>query len=199
MDSPDVDADLERAPDDALVVAFANGDVAAGRVLLGRLTPRLFAHASRILGDRFEAEDVVQEAMVRLWKTAPQWRQGEAQVSTWAFRVVINLCTDRLRLRTRRPQVGIDAIAEPEAPHATAVERMTDADRTAALDRALAALPDRQRQAVVLRHLDGLSNPEIAAIMELGVEGVESLTARGKRALATALPGRKEELGYSDG
>ena len=198
MDSPDVDADLERAPDDALVVAFANGDVAAGRVLLGRLTPRLFAHASRILGDRFEAEDVVQEAMVRLWKTAPQWRQGEAQVSTWAFRVVINLCTDRLRLRTRRPQVGIDAIAEPEAPHATAVERMTDADRTAALDRALAALPDRQRQAVVLRHLDGLSNPEIAAIMELGVEAVESLTARGKRALATALPGRKEELGYSD-
>ena len=178
MDSPDVDADLERAPDDALVVAFANGDVAAGRVLLGRLTPRLFAHASRILGGRFEAE---------------------AQVSTWAFRVVINLCTDRLRLRTRRPQVGIDAIAEPEAPHATAVERMTDADRTAALDRALAALPDRQRQAVVLRHLDGLSNPEIAAIMELGVEAVESLTARGKRALATALAGRKEELGYSDG
>jgi RNA polymerase sigma-70 factor (ECF subfamily) len=199
MDSPDVDADLERAPDDALIVAFANGDVAAGRVLLGRLTPRLFAHASRILGDRFEAEDVVQEAMVRLWKTAPQWRQGEAQVSTWAFRVVVNLCTDRLRLRTRRPQVGIDTIAEPEAPHATAVERMTDADRTAALDRALAALPDRQRQAVVLRHLDGLSNPEIAAIMDLGVEAVESLTARGKRALATALAGRKEELGYSDG
>ena len=68
----------------------------------------------------------------------------------------------------------------------------------AALDAALMALPERQRQAVVLRHLEGLANPEIAEIMGLGVEAVESLTARGKRNLALALAGRKDELGYDD-
>ena len=76
--------------------------------------------------------------------------------------------------------------------------RMQDAGRLVALEAALADLPDRQRQAVVLRHLEGLTNPEIAAIMEIGVEAVESLTARGKRALAAILSGRKEALGYED-
>lgn len=68
----------------------------------------------------------------------------------------------------------------------------------AALEAALVELPDRQRQAVVLRHLEGMTNPEIAAIMEIGVEAVESLTARGKRALAAILSGRKADLGYED-
>lgn len=190
---------FEDAPDEALLVAFANGDRAAGRTLLDRLAPKLFSHAARVLADRTEAEDVVQETMLRLWKMAPDWRQGEAQVSTWAYRVAVNLCTDRLRSRVHRPQVGIDGIAEPASTIASAVEQMTETERSAALDRALEILPDRQRQAVVLRYLEGLSNPEIAAIMDIGVEAVESLTARGKRALTAALAGRKEELGYGDG
>ncbi|MEQ9040574.1 MAG: RNA polymerase sigma factor [Silicimonas sp.] len=198
MDGRAVVAGLEDAPDEALLVAFANGDVMAGRTLLDRLAPRLYAHATRVLRDRAEAEDVVQEAMLRLWKTAPDWRQGEAKVSTWAYRVVVNLCTDRLRTRARRPQVALDSIEEPHAREMSAVERMTDSHRNASLDAALAGLPDRQRQAVVLRHIEGLSNPEIATIMDIGVEAVESLTARGKRALTAALAGRKDELGYGD-
>jgi RNA polymerase sigma-70 factor (ECF subfamily) len=63
----------------------------------------------------------------------------------------------------------------------------------------LATLPDRQREAVVLRHIEGLSNPEIAEILDISVEAVESLTARGKRALAAALSDQREELGYSNG
>lgn len=195
----DSKAGFDGAPDEALLVAFANGDPAAGRVLLDRLAPRLYAHAARVLGDRVEAEDVVQETMLRLWKIAPEWRQDEAKVSTWAYRVAVNLCTDRLRKRTTRRQVALDTVADPPSGEPGAVERMTEADRAAALDAALAELPDRQRQAVVLRHLEGLSNPEIAAIMDIGVEAVESLTARGKRALAAALAGRKDELGYNDG
>ena len=66
----------------------------------------------------------------------------------------------------------------------------------AALDAALAQLPGRQRQAVVLRHIEGLTNPEIATVMDVGVAAVESLTARGKRALAAILAGRKADLGY---
>ena len=78
------------------------------------------------------------------------------------------------------------------------VRRVIEADRMAALQAALDALPERQRQAVVLRHMEGFTNPEIAAVMDIGVEAVESLTARGKRALAALLAGQRGELGYED-
>ncbi|MGJ8585408.1 MAG: RNA polymerase sigma factor [Marinosulfonomonas sp.] len=181
--------------DEALLVAFGNGDRDAARILTARLTPRVLGYSTRILGDRAEAEDVAQEAMLRLWRIAEDWRQGEAKVSTWLYRVVANLCTDRLR---KKRGVGLDTIAEPidEAPGAEA--GMVQAQRQAALNAALQTLPERQRQAVVLRHIEGVSNPEIAELMEISVEAVESLTARGKRVLAKTLAARREELGYSD-
>ena len=183
-------------PDEALLVLYANGDPEAARALTLRLAPMALRVAARMLGDRTEAEDVAQEAMLRLWRVAPDWRQGEAKVSTWLYRVTSNLCTDRLRRRGRT--VALEAVAEPEDGRPGAVAGMIEADRALALETALAALPDRQRQAVVLRHLEGLTNPEIAEIMEIGVEAVESLTARGKRALVAALAGRREELGYDN-
>ncbi len=183
-------------PDAALLIAVANGDQSAARVLISRLAPRLLSHASRVLSDRAEAEDVVQETLIRLWKIAPKWRQGEAKVSTWCFRVLVNLCTDKLRARKR--MVDIDAIAEPEADLQSVVEQMTDAARQDALAQALNTLPGRQKQAVVLRHIDERSNPDIAEIMDIGVEAVESLVARGKRALGAALRGKRAELGYED-
>lgn len=187
---------MTEVSDEALLVAYGNGDRAAAQALTLRLTPRIFGYAARVLSDRTEAEDVVQEAMLRLWKIAPDWRQGEAQVSTWLYRVTVNLCTDRLRKSGR--SVDIDAVAEPEDGQPSAVATMIDTDRAKALQAALDTLPERQRQAVVLRHLEGLSNPEIAVVMDIGVEAVESLTARGKRALRAALSGRREELGYDD-
>ena len=132
---------------------------------------------------------------MRLWKIAPEWRAGEAKVSTWMYRVVANLCTDRLRRRARVP-VALEAVAEPLDPAPGAEEQMLGAARRAALSEALAALPERQRIAVMLRHFEGASNPEIAQRLGIGVEAVESLTARGKRALAAALKGRAAALGY---
>lgn len=184
-------------PEGALLVAYANGDDRAARELMERLTPRVLAQAARMLADRAEAEDVAQEAMLRLWRTAPEWRQGEARVSTWLYRVTANLCTDRLRLR-RRAVSALDDVPEPADPTPSMPERLQGEARLRALSDALAAMPARQAQAVALRHLEGLSNPEIARVMEIGVEAVESLTARGKRALSLALVGRKDELGYDD-
>lgn len=189
---------LSEIPDEALLVLYANGDPLAARSLSARLLPRVLGYASRLLSDRAEAEDVAQEAMLRLWRIAPGWRQGEAQVSTWLYRVVTNLCTDRLRGRTRRAALPLDEAPEVADTAIGAERGLIEADRMAALQAALDALPERQRQAVVLRHIEGLSNPEIAAVMDVGVEAVESLTARGKRALAAALAGQKADLGYED-
>ncbi|TNC52052.1 RNA polymerase sigma factor [Rubellimicrobium rubrum] len=193
---PPVRAVVHGDPDGALLVAYANGDGAAARAIMDRLAPRVLAQAFRMLADRAEAEDVTQDVFLRLWRVAPEWRQGEAKFSTWLYRVTANLCTDRLRRRRR--STGIDDIAEPEDPAPSVTDRLEADARLRALSDALADLPDRQAQAVSLRHLEGLSNPEIAAVMNIGVEAVESLTARGKRALVALLRGRKEDLGYGN-
>lgn len=182
--------------DEELLLAFAGGDAAAARALTGRLGPRVFSHAMRMLGDRAEAEDVAQDALLKLWRIAPGWRVGEAKVTTWLYRVTANLCIDRMRKRRNGPD--LDAVPElaDEAP--SAAKRLQQNARAEALQNALNDLPDRQRQAVILRHIEGLSNPEIGEIMDIGPRAVESLTARGKRALEVILSGRRSELGYED-
>ncbi|GAA5070842.1 RNA polymerase sigma factor [Roseibacterium beibuensis] len=191
------DAELDGLGDGALMVLFAKGDSAAARLLTERLLPRAWRHASRVLGDPAEAEDIAQEAMLRLWRAAPEWRQdGAAQPSTWLHRVVANLAIDRLRRAGR--STGLDPEIDPPDDAPTAEARMIEDGRRSALDAALATLPERQRQAVVLRHIEGLANPEIAEILGIGVEAVESLTARGKRALKAVLEGQKEALGYGE-
>ena len=184
------------APDAALLVAFANGDALAAKALTLRLLPRVLGQATRMLGNPTEAEDVAQDAMIRLWKIAPDWRQDEAQVTTWLYRVVSNLCVDRLR--KRRGGVSLDQVAEPLDDAPSAAQAMQTRARMVALSDGLAQLPQRQAQAVALRHLEGLPNPDIAQIMDISVRSVESLTARGKRALADIMAGRKAELGYDD-
>ncbi|WP_417714689.1 RNA polymerase sigma factor [Pseudophaeobacter arcticus] len=186
------------ASDEALLVRFGNGDPSVAAELTQRLAPRVLSLATRVLGSRAEAEDVTQEAMIRLWKIAPEWRSGEARVTTWLYRVGMNLCIDHKR-KARGGHVDLDAIPEPPDPAAGAAEALQEGARRDALQEALMTLPERQRQAVVLRHIEELTNPEIAGIMDISVEAVESLTARGKRTLAKALAGRREELGYQDG
>lgn len=181
--------------DEVLLAAYGRGDARAARALTLRLTPRVLSYAARLLGDGAEAEDVAQEAMLRLWRIAPDWRPGEARVSTWLFRVATNLCTDRLR---RRRGQRLDSVPEPQDDTPGIEVRLLTEARARALQQALDALPDRQRQAVILRHLEGLSNPEIAQIMQISTEAVESLTARGKRALKAGLAGQRGQLGLHD-
>jgi RNA polymerase sigma factor (sigma-70 family) len=183
------------ASDEDVLLAFAGGASGAAEELTARLLPRILGQAMRMLANRAEAEDVAQDAMLRLWTIAPRWRVGEAQVTTWLYRVVANLCTDRLRKRRH--------VAMTEAPDLpdtgpTALDQLQTEARLTALSDALAQLPERQAQAVALRHLEGLSNPEIAQIMDISLASVESLTARGKRGLAAIMAGRKAELGYDD-
>ncbi|MBR9864476.1 MAG: sigma-70 family RNA polymerase sigma factor, partial [Rhodobacteraceae bacterium] len=162
--------------DDALMVLFANGDGQAASVLAYRHTGRVLALALRMLGDQAEAEDVAQEALMRLWKIAPDWRQGEAKVSTWLYRVASNLCTDRLRKHSgKRATEDIDNVPEPKDDSPSIEADLIARERADALQAALQTLPTRQRKAVSLRFLQELANPEVAEIMEISVEAVESL------------------------
>ncbi|MDP4990046.1 MAG: sigma-70 family RNA polymerase sigma factor [Marivita lacus] len=184
------------AAEAALLEAYAAGDTDAARSLAVRYTPLVFAHAVRMLNDRAEAEDVAQEAMLKLWRRAPAWdAEGGASVRTWLYRVTANLCIDRLR-KTRPGGMPDDLDIPDDGPGAEAL--LQAKARKLALDEALMQLPDRQRQAVVLRHIEGLGNTEIAQIMDIGPRAVESLTARGKRSLTALLSGQRTGLGYKD-
>lgn len=186
---------MSELDDDALLLRYGAGDPAAAAALTFRLTPRALSLATRLLGDVAEAEDVAQEAMLRLWKMAPGWRRGEAKVTTWLYTVVRNLATDRLR---KRRSVALDDIPEPVDQQPGAEAQMLRGERAKALNHALADLPERQRTAVVLRHFEGMANPDIAEVIGVSTEAVESLIARGKRNLHARLVGDKQKLGLEE-
>lgn len=181
--------------DAELLARFSKGDRAAALALTSRLAPVVFAQAFRMLGDRTEAEDVTQESLLRLWKAAPGWDATRAKITTWLYRVTSNLCIDCLRKSNRNSGDEVPEVAD-ETPGIDLKLQATA--RAQALQHALQTLPDRQRQAMILRHIEDLSNPEISDIMEISVEAVESLVSRGKRALASTLAPQKKALGLED-
>lgn len=171
-------------PDEELLPRVARGDPAAVRALVARKLPRLLALAGRILGEATEAEDVAQEAFTRAWRQAGTWRPGAAKFDTWLHRVTLNLCYDRLR---RRREVVMDT--PPDRPdEGPAPDRgLEAADVGRRVARAMQALPERQREAIVLCHYQEMTNIEAAALMGLSVDALESLLARGRRALRASL------------
>ncbi|WP_404935529.1 RNA polymerase sigma factor [Paraburkholderia sp. DHOC27] len=176
----------ERDPDAELVARVGAQDPAAVRTLVSRKLPRLLALATRMLGDRMEAEDVAQEAFVRIWKQAPHWKEGEARFDTWIHRVALNLCYDRLRGRREDPVAEVPDEADPQPLPDLQIDTRVRDERVRA---ALAALPARQREALVLNYYQELSNIEAAALMGITVDALESLLARARRNLRAQLAG----------
>ena len=171
-------------PDEDLVRRVGQGDPAAIQAMVARKLPRMLALAQRMLGDAVEAEDVAQEAMLRAWRQAPGWAPGRAKFDTWLHRVALNLCYDRLR---RRREIPTDAVPDRRDEGAAPDRGLLAADVGAAVNSALARLPDRQREAIVLCHYQELSNIEAAGLMKISIEALESLLSRGRRALRQAL------------
>jgi RNA polymerase sigma-70 factor, ECF subfamily len=177
--------------DAALMRRVAGGDAVATRTVVARYLPQVLALARRMLKDAAEAEDVAQDAMLRLWQMAPRWRE-DAPVGAWLYRVAHNLAIDRIR--RRRPMVDVDTAVDLADPAPTPAERLAERERKAAVEGAIAALPERQRTAITMVHTLEMGNIEAAAAMEISVEALESLLSRGRRALRAALMDLKDEV-----
>lgn len=178
-------------PDVELLSAAAAGDAAAARAFADRKLPRIHALARRMLGDAAEAEDVAQEVFLRAWRAAPAWRRGGARIDTWMHRVALNLCYDRLRRRREIPSAEPPETPDPGPAPDRGLHAVDTGRRVGA---ALAALPDRQREAIVLCHYQELGNVEAARAMGVSVEALESLLARARRALRAALGPVSDDL-----
>jgi RNA polymerase sigma-70 factor (ECF subfamily) len=178
-------------PDTRLIERVGRGEPAAARTLVAAKLPRIMGLATRMLRDTGEAEDVAQEAFVRIWRTAGAWQPGRARFDTWLHTVVLNLCRDRLR--RRRDVIG-DALPEPFDPALDAEAGLIEAERGTAVAAAIAALPERQRDAILLVHYQDMSGADAASALDVSVEALESLLARGRRALRTRLAESQEAI-----
>ena len=176
-------------PDAELVARAGRGDRAAAEALMARHLPKMLALSRRMLSDPVEAEDAVQDAFLRLWTHAARWQPGGARFETWLYRVTLNKCYDRLR---RRQTVRLDEAAEVEDAAPDPAVHLEQAEIARHIEAGLAALPERQRAALHLCHVQGCGNIEAAEILGISVEAVESLLARGRRTLKARLSHLKD-------
>lgn len=172
----------EEDPDAELLPRIAAGDQTAVRQIVASKLPRLLALGVRMLNNRASAEDVAQETFVRLWKQAAQWQTGEAKLDTWLHRVALNLCYDRLRSHAHlaHTQLPDDATQEQIDPTLTPEQRLSINQQGLQINAALALLPTRQREALVLQYYQELSNIEAASLMGISVDALESLLSRAR-------------------
>ncbi|MGB8111817.1 MAG: RNA polymerase sigma factor [Pseudolabrys sp.] len=171
--------------DEALMARVARGDERAFQLLSRRHLPAMVGLARRILGNAGEAEDVAQEAFIRVWTYAPRW-QPLAQFRTWLTRVVVNLCLDRKR---RARWVDLDAAGEVVDPAPRADEKAESNEHEQMLTAAIDKLPARQRSAIMLTYVEGMSNAQVAEVLGTSVSAVETLLIRGKQNLRRTLGG----------
>ena len=177
--------------DTALMMRCARGEAPAFRVLASRLHPPMLRLAVRILGDRAEAEDALQAALVKLWQNAARFEAERAAVGAWFRRIVVNACLDRRR--ALKPVASLDAVAEAAADGADPHTAAEAADRYARVNAAVAGLLPRQRAAIALFYGDGATMAEIATILETTPKAVEGLLARARAELAQRLQAETKE------
>jgi len=170
---------LQERDDRELVRLHVDGDPDAFGELFRRHRDRMWAVALRTTGNRELASDCVQDAFISAFRRAGSYR-GEAAVTTWLHRIVVNACLDRLRRDRPTSQLPEHQLADRHDAHASVDTRL---DVREALDR----LPEGQRLALVLVDMHGLSVAEAALVLEVAEGTVKSRCSRGREALAAML------------
>lgn len=170
--------------DAALIQRVAQGDAQALVTLADRHTPMLYAIAWRMLGDASEAEDVVQEAVLKLWVGAKGWTPVGGGLGGWLRRIATNLSIDRQRKRAFVADCEVPERADDGPPADALIDEQR---RSQAVAAAMQQLPDRQRAAIVLTYYEGVSNAEAAQILGVGVKALESMLVRARQGLSHSL------------
>jgi RNA polymerase sigma-70 factor (ECF subfamily) len=187
-DSAPAAVDVVFDEDSELLDRLAADDETAFRMLVERHIDRAYAIALRIVGNAADAEDVVQDTMLKIWSHRGRWQHGRAKFSTWLYRVISNRCID-LRRKPRTENVdSVPEVADGQPDAADIIERNELNDM---LELAMQRLPEQQRVAVILSYHENMSNGEIAQVMDTTVAAVESLLKRGRQQLRQLL--RKHE------
>lgn len=173
-----------RHDDDRLLLRVAEGDQAALAKIIDRHGRGLRLFAGRLLGSASDAEDVVQDVFVAVWKHAARFDPAKGRASTWLYRIAANRSIDARRRRSFRAFIGLDAMADEPADDEPSADQKVGARQELAIARAgLKALPERQRMALLLRAVADMDVPEIAEVMGTSTGSAEQLLVRGRRAL----------------
>ncbi|HEV2159063.1 RNA polymerase sigma factor [Bradyrhizobium sp.] len=187
-DSAPVADDVVFDEDSELLDRLAADDEAAFRMLVERHIDRAYAIALRIVGNAADAEDVVQDTMLKIWSHRGRWQHGRAKFSTWLYRVISNRCID---LRRKPRNENVETVPEVADGQPGAVEIIERNELNDMLELAMQRLPEQQRIAVIFSYHENMSNGEIAQVMDTTVAAVESLLKRGRQQLRQLL--RKHE------
>ena len=171
---------LAEHDDQKLMLAIVNGNKEAFTVLAARYLNQIIKFAYRYVGNRADAEDVAQNAMIRLWKHAASWEPQGFTLRSWIYRITYNLCIDEIRKRKPVTELKYDnhAIAEGE-PASDVYQEQPNLMMLNALNE----LPERQQTAINLCVYQALSNQDAADTMGVSVEALESLLSRARRNL----------------
>ncbi|MDX3972237.1 MAG: RNA polymerase sigma factor [Bradyrhizobium sp.] len=188
--APDT-ADVVYDEDSELLDRLATGDEVAFRMLVERHIDRSYAIALRIVGNAADAEDVVQDSMLKIWSHRGRWQHGRAKFSTWLYRVISNRCID---LRRKPRTENVEAVPEVADSQPGAVELIERNELNDMLELAMQRLPEQQRIAVILSYHENMSNGEIAQVMDTTVAAVESLLKRGRQQLRQLLRKHEREI-----
>jgi len=172
--------------DEELLAGHVAGDPQAFSELVYRHRDRLWAVAIRTMGDANEAEDALQDALISAFRRAEQFR-GDAKVTTWLHRIVVNACLDRIRRRTARPTSPLPEHETTDSGLPPATDRIEQRETQLLIAEALAELPDDQREAVLLVDVEGWPIEDAARMLGCPAGTVKSRCSRGRAKLAKRL------------
>lgn len=190
-DSEPVAAEIVFDEDSKLLDRLAANDETAFRMLVERHIDRAYAIALRIVGNAADAEDVVQDTMLKIWSHRGRWQHGRAKFSTWLYRVISNRCID---LRRKPRTENVDTVPEVADGQPDAVRVIERNELNEMLEDAMQRLPEQQRIAVILSYHENMSNGEIAQVMDSTVAAVESLLKRGRQQLRQLLRRHERDI-----
>ncbi|MEI8037494.1 MAG: sigma-70 family RNA polymerase sigma factor [Verrucomicrobiota bacterium] len=188
----------ETALDFALMERIGAGDHAAFRQLVEIHQNAVIGTVAKMLGNPNDAEDIAQQVFLRIWRNAKRYRP-DAKFTTYIFTITRNLVFNETRRRSRKKEVSADERQEnsnqllADRPDRQPDAELLQGELQQAVDAAIAALPETQRLAVVLRRYEQLSYEEIAKVLELSVSAVKSLLFRARSSLREALSGYLED------